>query len=88
MNTTTEQFPAAVRGGGSVTIGEQLENMIDRSSVASVLRAVETIMREKSDHIASNWQDATLARAWDMSANDVGKLAAKFQSTGVPGIGR
>lgn len=72
----------------NVTIGEQLESIIDHSSVTALLRVLETIMREKSQHIAENWQDATLARAWDMSAREVGKLAARFQTTGVPGIGR
>ena len=70
------------------TIGEQIESIIDAGSVADLLHAISHVMRDKSEHIQTNWQDATLARAWDMSASDVDKLAAKFHSTGVPGIGR
>ena len=66
---------------------EELEALIDSSSVAALLEAIADIMREKSEHISHSWQDQSLAIAWDKSANDVQKVAAKFRTTGVAGIG-
>jgi hypothetical protein len=70
------------------TVLEQFEEAIDRGNVASVLDVIVTVMREKSAHIAENWQDAALAIAWDQSASVVEKAAAKLRGAGIPGIGR
>jgi len=70
-----------------ITIGEQLETIIDSGNVSALLYAIERIMRDKSQHIAENWQDQPLAQSWDKSANEVEKLAAKFHANRVPGIG-
>ena len=66
---------------------EELEAFIDSGSVAATLELMADIMREKSEHISHSWQDQSLAIAWDKSANDVQKVAAKFRTTGIAGIG-
>lgn len=45
-----------------------IEALIDRTSLAAVLESIATIAGEKSEHIASNWQDAGLARVWRMAS--------------------
>lgn len=69
-------------------LAEQIEMAIDSSNVASVLEYLAEVCRDKSQHISENWQDQALARAWDTSASDISKLAAKFRCTGIPGVGR
>lgn len=43
---------------------DELEQMIDRHGLASVLSMVADICYEKSEHIESNWQDRQLAKLW------------------------
>jgi hypothetical protein len=45
-----------------------LEELMDRTSLDHVLAALTTICHEKADHVRSNWQDHSLARAWDRAA--------------------
>lgn len=59
---------------------EALERIIDRSSVAQVIGAIEDICREKADHIRSNWQDKALARTWDQDAAVVGRVYGKLKN--------
>jgi hypothetical protein len=42
----------------------QIEALIDAAGAAAVLVAVANICGEKAEHIASNWQDANLAKRW------------------------
>lgn len=72
----------------NVTIGEQLEGIIDHGNVANLLEAVAHVCTEKSEHVSANWQDAHLARAWSATADKILKCAAGLRVTGVPGIGR
>ncbi len=44
---------------------EQLEAVIDRASISYMLATMAQIAFAKSDHAASNWQDANLAKRWD-----------------------
>ena len=50
------------------TLKDQLEHIVDRSSVADVLTLLIRICEEKAEHIRYNWQDEPLARHWEAQA--------------------
>ena len=41
-----------------------LEALVDRHTLSGVLAMLSEICGEKEAHIATNWQDAALAKAW------------------------
>ena len=51
---------------------DQLETMIDRASIDTVLELIETICSEKAEHVSENWQDDMLARRWTRLAKRIG----------------
>ena len=65
----------------SVDLNEQelyeLENLVDRRGVDSVLMALSTICGAKAEHIAHNWQDASLAKRWATLEGAVGVIVPK-----------
>jgi hypothetical protein len=48
-----------------------LEGLVDNASLSEVLVALSDICRDKADHIAVNWQDNVLAKAWRGAAEGV-----------------
>lgn len=52
-------------------IKENTELAIDKMGIESFLELVETICSEKAEHIATNWQDAGLARCWTKVAGSI-----------------
>lgn len=58
---------------------EQLEAMIDRSSLKDVLEMLAEICGEKAEHIRSNWQDEPMARFWEADARKVARVAEKVR---------
>jgi hypothetical protein len=48
---------------------DQLEELIDRYGIADVLHCLMRICDAKAEHVASNWQDASLAKRWAKLAN-------------------
>lgn len=61
-----------------------IETMVDRDSVALVVRTLSIVCTEKADHIATTWQDAALAREWRAAARMLDGLAERLPR--VPGI--
>ena len=53
---------------------------VDVYGAGSVLSAISEILREKSDHLATNWQDTAMARHYSKGANAVLRLA---EQTGI-----
>jgi hypothetical protein len=53
---------------------DQLEALIDGCGLSSVLMALSEICGEKSEHVATNWQDKTLARDWAIAENRIGAI--------------
>jgi len=51
---------------------DQIESIIDATSVKALLEAISDICGEKSEHVASNWQDAATARVWAYAAGVTG----------------
>lgn len=59
----------------------QLEALVDQSSVQYVLEALSEICWDKGDHIRSNWQDPHLALLWERAGNSISGFAAKTNIT-------
>ena len=54
-------------------VSEQIEALIDATSLLDVLTALELVTGEKALHIVENWQDAPLAKRWDKASRIIGK---------------
>jgi hypothetical protein len=53
-----------------------LEGFIDTFGLQIVLNGLACICSGKADHIAENWQDQALSRAWDKAAIHLTNAAA------------
>lgn len=42
----------------------ELEAMVDKLGLYGVLDALQVITYEKAEHLRTNWQDSSAARAW------------------------
>jgi hypothetical protein len=51
---------------------QQLERLVDVTSVHDVLQALADICRLKAGHIESAWQDASLATIWCNAGDKIG----------------
>jgi hypothetical protein len=45
-----------------------IEELIDRTSLDRVLKALADVCAEKSDHVLCNWQDAPMSERWRHAA--------------------
>ena len=54
-----------------------LESLIDLRGIEDVLIAVSEICDAKSEHVQTNWQDATLALRWATLCGAVGCIVPK-----------
>jgi hypothetical protein len=52
----------------------RLETLVDRHGLAQVLIALSEICGEKANHIATAWQDTTLAKRWAILEGGLGCL--------------
>ena len=56
-------------------ITEQLEALIDATSLLDVLTGLECVCDEKAEHIRVNWQDRATARHWVTASRRIRKIA-------------
>lgn len=79
----SELAPASVLNEYGFTSREtdELEALIDRRGIEAVLQQISDLCGLKADHIASNWQDCTLAKRWATVAGAVG--VASTRATGL-----
>jgi len=56
------------------TFNDQLEALIDHTSLYDVLKALEDICILKADHIRENWQDQATAQVWDVASRKIGRI--------------
>jgi len=56
---------------------DELERMVDATSVVAVLDALERICYEKAEHLREAWQDYGAAKTWERDGKKIAKLAAK-----------
>jgi hypothetical protein len=54
-----------------------LERLVDRRGIEQVLQQISELCGAKAEHIASNWQDAALARRWCTVEGAVGVASTK-----------
>ena len=62
-----------------MTIEDNLEHMIDQTSVQDVLNYMADICHEKADHLRNNWQDPATAKVWSRAGRMLYSLAAKME---------
>ena len=53
----------------------QLEMLVDATSVNAVLQALSEVCGLKAEHIESNWQDTVLAHHWRVAEGAIGCAA-------------
>lgn len=58
------------------TFDDQLESLIDHTSLYNVLKRLENICILKADHIRENWQPhgEYSARVWDAASRKIGRI--------------
>jgi hypothetical protein len=54
---------------------DELESIIDKQGLCTLLTAIADICALKADHVRENWQDNTTAKAWDWNAEQVQECA-------------
>ena len=55
-------------------VKDQLEAMIDKTSLNDVLEMLAEICHEKAEHLRCNWQDETAARQWERWGNRISRI--------------
>jgi hypothetical protein len=58
-------------------IADQLEALIDASTLAIVLDALADVCHAKAEHLTSNWQDSTSARHWSDMGRRIGTVGGQ-----------
>jgi hypothetical protein len=56
---------------------EELEPLVDASSLSDVILALARVCDEKSEHLLVNWQDKATAKAWDRAARVLDGVSEK-----------
>ena len=76
----------AKRKGPSMKPSERddaLEALIDASSLAAVVDSLSAIAGAKAEHVASAWQDASTAKAWDKASAILQTAATRVERLGI-----
>jgi hypothetical protein len=71
----------ATKTEGDKAEARTLESMVDAVGLRRVLLVLVEICDAKAEHVAANWQDGSLAKAWKMAAIRV-ELAANSAAVG------
>jgi hypothetical protein len=58
----------------------ELETLIDRFDLPTVLKTLEEVCLAKADHLRSNWSDEFAAREWQRMARRIRKAAQSWRS--------
>lgn len=59
---------------------EILEILVDRHGITSVTDELAQVCYAKSEHVAENWQDKKLARAWAK----IGRMITRADTNAIP----
>jgi hypothetical protein len=60
----------------NAVIEYQLEDMIDKHGLTTILDMISNICQEKAIHIESNWQDESAAKAWRKAGRLIDKMTS------------
>jgi hypothetical protein len=78
MGATPMSEPSKVRQDWAEI---QLEQVLDKMpSLASVVRALVAVCRDKADHLRTNWQDEGTARTWEKDADKLQAVANRLEN--------
>lgn len=58
-------------------LAEQLEQLIDKYSIADVLAVIGDICEVKAEHVLVNWQDEGIALKWQAIAEALSAIDAR-----------
>ena len=61
-------------------MNEELELLVDKNGLSKVLFALSEICHRKAEHIATHWQDASLAKEWNKDGSAIERLAVKIRT--------
>lgn len=64
-------------------LAPQIETLIDRYGLSTFLSILGYVCGEKSEHLATNWQDATAAKTWLQLSAEIDKLTARAEEFGL-----
>jgi hypothetical protein len=64
----------------------ELEQIIDKTSLSAVLCTISEICYGKEDHLVSNWQDQDTAKQWHKAGRIVDSCAVKIAQFNTIGI--
>lgn len=65
-------------------IQEQLEAIIDRTSLQDVLNCLSGVCLAKSDHLEENWQDKASAKQWEEAYHVIDRAVVKISRLAIP----
>lgn len=58
---------------------DELESLIDRCNLVAIVGTLAELCHEKAEHVATNWQDATLAATWRRNARSLERAANSLE---------
>ena len=59
-------------------IQDQIEEMVDKTDVQTVLECLARVCFEKQEHILINWQDKARAEQWEQSGKQIMQAFSKI----------
>lgn len=54
--------------GNPKQLAFDLEEMMDKYSITTLIETLSSIAGEKAEHVRTNWQDERLGKTWDRMA--------------------
>lgn len=60
------------------SVQDQLEGLIDKTSLEHIVILLTNICHEKADHVRTNWQDERLAKSWEKDAKTLDSISGKI----------
>ena len=58
---------------------DELEQLLDKTTLATVIELLANICILKAEHLRTNWQDDKTAKCWDQDGLKLTKLASKLE---------
>lgn len=60
-------------------MNDQLEGLVDQTSLTQVCEALAEVCRDKAEHLRTNWQDDATAKAWEHAAKTIETAATRIK---------
>jgi len=69
---------------GSIGVVEEVEDLIDRYGITTLIDAVVEVCFLKEEHVRTNWQDHALGDAWQRTALTLKKACERISFFEIP----